>query len=135
MKTSTLIVPAALAAGVLIGGYFTAPAGAQAVGLASVPIVVRGPVQVEGVPTPQQMMRVKQGTPFTVPAGKLFVVTGVGAETMSQGADYIAIVIFDGLDAWATSIAANGAAIDGHVPAGLVAQQGQVVTTTLFASL
>ena len=36
------------------------------------------PVTVEGIPTPQQMMRVVEGQPFTVPAGKVFVLTGLG---------------------------------------------------------
>ncbi len=45
------------------------------------PIVLelKGPVRVEGIPTPQQMVRVVEGSPFTVPVGKLLVVTGTGA--------------------------------------------------------
>lgn len=40
-------------------------------------IVFGSKLSIRGIPEPQQMMRVVQGAPFTVPSGKLFVVTGV----------------------------------------------------------
>lgn len=35
---------------------------------------------VDGIPTPEQMMRVVEGSPFVVPAGKRFAVTGIGTK-------------------------------------------------------
>jgi hypothetical protein len=44
-----------------------------------------GPIRVivDGIPTPQQMVRVESGIPYLVPDGKLFVLTGLGAAESS----------------------------------------------------
>lgn len=47
---------------------------------AELPLTISGPVEVAGVPTPQQMMRIVEGQPFVVPNGKIFVATGIGAD-------------------------------------------------------
>jgi hypothetical protein len=36
-------------------------------------------IQVGGIPTPGQMVQIDEGVPYTVPAGKVLVVTGLGA--------------------------------------------------------
>lgn len=83
-----------------------------------------GPVQVEGVPTPQQMMRVVEGQPFAVPAGKVLVCTGVGrVGNVNAPLD----IRFDGsnvLVVWATQSTSQLAAI----PQGLVAASGVSVS-------
>jgi len=50
---------------------------------------------INGLPTPQQMMRVVEGAPLVVPGGKLFVVTGFGALGQNGSTNSIDIE-FDG---------------------------------------
>ena len=48
-------------------------------------------IQTEGVPTPNQMMRVVEGTPFTVPGGKVFVLTGLGESGTGGGTTTLSV--------------------------------------------
>ena len=63
----------------LVAGAVQVPGSARQSPFGAIGITVDGTVQVEGIPTPSQMMRVVEGTPFTVPSGKAFVATGVAA--------------------------------------------------------
>ena len=101
----------------------------------------RGPIQVEGIPTPAQMMRVVGGTPFTVPAGKLFVATGVRRMANLPAPDSSnqqwwmevkfnsqIVVVFNGR--WQQG--PNGAGGDGddkNIQPGLTAPEGTLVET------
>lgn len=85
-----------------------------------------GPIQVEGIPTPQQMMRIVEGQPFTVPPGKLFVVTGLGLAQLTTG--FGANLRIDG-QAILTYHWSSGVSPFGDVPPGLVASAGSVVST------
>lgn len=43
-------------------------------------------VVVEGYPRPQDMVQIEEGVPFTVPAGKVFVLTGLGVRAIATAA-------------------------------------------------
>ncbi len=47
-------------------------------------IILRRPVVVEGVPTPDQMMRIEEGSPVTIAADQLFIATGLGVRNYSN---------------------------------------------------
>ena len=92
------------------------------------------PFEIKGIPTPNSMMRVTEGVPFTVPAGKLFVATGIGGTLNNK--DFWVNVVFDGeivLTAIPTMtpggvVVASGAGPSiPAIPPGLVADNGTVV--------
>jgi len=70
MPRSFTVHPASLALGLVIAGV-----AFLAMGQATVPM----PLRVEYVPHPRDMVQIWEGTPYTVPAGKLFVLTGIGS--------------------------------------------------------
>lgn len=99
---------------------------------------INGPVEVTGIPRPDQLMRVVEGTPFVVPTGKLFVVTGLGStgHAYAPGPDKRVAISFNGtavLEAmiydWqgGGSYGGGGPAVP-EVPRGLVAAEGTSVT-------
>ena len=85
------------------------------------------------------MMRVMGGTPFTVPQGKLFVVTGLGSTTtLSVLTELSVSVEFDGVPVVsALIIAGDGNNLTGggpaipSVPPGIVANEGTVVSVSM----
>lgn len=85
-----------------------------------------GPVAVAGIPTPSQMMRVEEGTPFSVPPEKVFVVTGVGSNTTNTSINIT--VSFDAVSVWHWKVRTNDVQSTPAVPPGLVAQAGEVVS-------
>lgn len=105
-------------------------------------LFLSGPVRIEGHPTPQQMQRVVEGAPFVVPAGKLFVVTGLGSNghdfAPGPGPNKHVRVSFNGISVleamiyeWqgGGSYAGGGPTIP-PVPAGLTAPAGVTITAT-----
>ena len=98
-------------------------------------------IQTEGVTTPNQMMRVTEGTPFTVPAGKLFVVTGLAHNDgqLSGGGEVATVTVrFGGVAVLAADIQhlttnRDGAATIASVPPGLVAPAGTEIVADLDA--
>jgi hypothetical protein len=89
------------------------------------PLTISGKIQVAGIPTPQQMMRVVEGSPFTVPANMLFVVTGTavdawntnsGHQTLFNGTVVLNSRIHNGVGTGALSVM--------PIPPGLVAPAG-----------
>jgi len=91
----------------------------------AIPTLAVGPVYVAGIPTPQQMMMVVEGQPFTIPAGKLFVVTGLGLANLVTG--FGANLRFDDkvilTYPWSSSTPPFG-----DIPPGIVAPGGTVVS-------
>ena len=86
-------------------------------------------IQIEGVPTPNQMMRVVEGVPFTVPEGKLFVVAeaasrGSGTDSTNRKDSFIE---FDGEVVYAVRLS-TGDGYPSHPVVGLVAPAGTVVS-------
>lgn len=45
--------------------------------------------RIEYLPHPRDYVQIKEGTPYTVPAGKLFVLTGLGGERMANPASLL----------------------------------------------
>ena len=87
-------------------------------------------VQVAGIPAPHTMVRIQEGSPYTVPPGKLFVATGLGS-TSSSGTDVA--IEFDGVPVWFGSLTSN-AQTTHAVPAGLVSGPGSTVSAAGISS-
>lgn len=100
-------------------------------------VAVLNPLEVLGVPSPQQMMRVEEGTPFTVPTGKLLVITGLASNGFTFGnADKLVQLSFGSQPVIAAmlldwqgggSYTGGGPAVS-SIPPALVAQAGVVVS-------
>ena len=86
--------------------------------------------QILGIPTPQQMMRVVEGMPFTVPPGKIFVATGLSFTTLlsvSSGGKGINLNV-DNIVAVHTRIGGQFAPTQVvPLPGGLTASAGSVL--------
>ncbi|MEM7310741.1 MAG: hypothetical protein AAF682_28970 [Planctomycetota bacterium] len=99
-------------------------------------LTITGPVQIDGIPTAQQMTRIVEGTPFPVPPGKLLVCTGLGSNVPGTNDELRDLfVAFDGEDVLSArtlqqstypSITGGGPSI-ASIPPGLVAPEGTVV--------
>jgi hypothetical protein len=113
---------------------------AQAAG--TVKLVLSGPVEIAGYPRAQDMRRIVEGTPFVVPAGKLFVVTGMGSNghnfAPGPAPNKHVRVSFDGVSVleamileWqgGGSYSGGGPSIP-EVPPGLTAPAGTTITAT-----
>ena len=74
MKTITLHPGSALAGAALV--VLAGVLSAQQVVPRFFGVVVKGPVEAHVAPHPRDFVHVREGTPYTVPAGKLFVPTG-----------------------------------------------------------
>ena len=105
----------------------------------SSPVVSRVVVEqrIAGIPTADQMVRIEQaGGPFTVPAGKILVITGLGA--IGDHGD--SNLVIDGvLVAEANTDTPGGAGSSSTpsiraLPAGLTATAGQDVTVSAGGS-
>lgn len=48
-------------------------------------------LRVAGVPAPEDMTQIREGTPSVIPEGKLFVLTAVGRSYGTGGAHYIKV--------------------------------------------
>lgn len=113
---------------------------AQAAG--TVKLLLSGPVEIANYPKPQNMRRIVEGTPFVVPSGKLFVVTGLGSNghnfAPGPGPNKHVRVSFDGtsvLEAMILEWQAGGSYSGGgptipEVPPGLTAPAGTSITAT-----
>ena len=93
--------------------------------LTALGLKISEPIQVEGIPTPQQMMRVVEGTPFIVPAGKRFVVTGLGSTTTNT--DIRITISFNTTPVWHWMVKEADVQATPLVPTGLVAAEGETV--------
>jgi len=106
--------------------------------LGSLGISIDGPIQVEGIPTPSQMMRVVEGTSYSVPSGKVFVATGLG-RAGNDNSDKATLRI-DGVPV-AQSLPAIGSSNDMNdsttirsLPPGMAAKAGQSVSVETDSS-
>jgi len=126
LSTGLGLVGASMVAAILLGGI---PFPALAARQSRIAFDASGPVEIVGIPTPDQMLTIYEDTPFTVPPDSYFVVTGVGRSKTSPSA-YRVDVLFDGQAMLKTSFSydAYGAAgMLADVPPGLVAPAGVVV--------
>ena len=104
----------------------------SAVGQQGVPYPIV--LNVEYLPHPRDMVRVQEGQPFTVPSGRIFVVTGLGCN--NSGVPNVVLFFDSGtgplrvLDVDPTSSDGNGATSVKPVPSGLTASVGAIVSVT-----
>ena len=136
---SLLVGAASLGVVLLTVSAFQVPVGSSPTTSlwSTVGLTIDGPVQIEGIPTPQQMMRVQEGAAFDVPEGKLFVVTGLGSYSAEN--DLRVAVRFGSQTVLAATISQASGAGGGpavvSVPPGMVAgPEENVQATTLQGS-
>lgn len=99
--------------------------------LQRLPLKASASLLVEGIPLPKDMRQVMEGESLLVPAGRVFVVTGLGRSS-SLGSEVA--VAFDGVPVWFGSLATN-AQTTHNVPSGLVAQPGVAVSSVGASSV
>ena len=89
---------------------------------------------IEDVNSPRaaNAVAVYQGVPYTVPSSKLLIVTGIGLTT---GQVTVVFALFDGATVLGAEAGMAGPGGDSvaHIPFGLVANGGQVVTASASA--
>lgn len=84
-------------------------------------------VRMQYMPHPRDMVQIEEGTPYTVPAGKLFVLTGLGSK---YGMGGFVTLLVDGVDeptANSTVSSSATATSVAHVTLGLAGQPGSVI--------
>ncbi len=85
------------------------------------------PPRVSYGPHPRDMVQIKEGTPYVVPTGTVFTVTGIGS--VYNSAINTTILVDNMQELWAF----NGGGVAGKcsvadVPQGLTVQAGQTIT-------
>lgn len=109
--------PASLALGLVLGGI--------ALLSMSQAIVATSPLRIEYAPHPRDMLTIKGGTPYTVPTGKIFVVTALGNIDGSSGSSQIIGLMVNGQRELVTS--SNAITSMASIPTGLTAPSGATV--------
>jgi hypothetical protein len=136
MKNLTIHTPSALAGAILLGLVLVASAAVQGGGS-----LIPGDfnrVKIIGQPAPHEMVQISGDTPYMVPSGKLFVLTGLGRTEIGN---FTTQLLVDG----ALAVSAqpyyqlgNGGDVSGvvlgttvmHVPVGYTAQAGSTLEVT-----
>jgi hypothetical protein len=91
-------------------------------------------VQVVGIPAPEDMVLIKEEDgAFTVPPGKVFVLTGIGADQLTTGItdfliDNVLILRGPSVVLWGSDFGFNPGPSIAPVPAGVVARSGASIT-------
>lgn len=127
-KPSLVLGASLVAACVVALGVSQAPSSLSGPPRAAQPVLTAaGKVTIAGIPTPAQCRSVQQSAPLVVPAGGLFVVTGIGGlDELITNVD----VLFDGQVALQVRLFDNAARkAFVSIPAGLVAPAGTTVST------
>ncbi|MFN0009304.1 MAG: hypothetical protein ACKVXR_15480 [Planctomycetota bacterium] len=121
MNSSISFHPASLAIGLVLGGIAL---------LSMAPTVVPTPLRVEYLAHPRDFVQIKQGMPYTVPQGKLFVLIGLGATTgVSDSYIYV-----NGLPEVATTGCSGTSSLSVRgVPSGLTIAPGSLITVSASA--
>jgi len=125
MKSVSIHPFSALAGAGLLGLALLASGAVQVPGSAQPIMFSNGLVRVAGIPDPRQMVVIKEGAPFIVPAGKILVVTALGALTNGIVVD----LLVDGqkeAEVVANMPTANPGTID-PLPVGLTVHAGSTV--------
>ena len=90
------------------------------------------PLRVEYVPHPRDYFRIEEGTPYTVPQGKTFVLAGVGLHSPSSGVSTVYVAINGATtEFWANAQAAGGF---GEAPRGLTYGPGTLIEVNDFTA-
>lgn len=85
-----------------------------------------GPPRIEYGPNPHDYIQIKEGTPYTVPAGRLFVLTGLG---VYQAGPVNVNLSVDGVTEVSVSNTSNGASVCSiaDVPPGMTVRAGSTI--------
>jgi hypothetical protein len=139
MKFTITLHPVSLAVGAAaLGGVLwlvsavQAPAStgaATARAVSQVPLTISNPIEIKGVPTPGSMVQIREGTPYVVPVGRVFVLTALGLADLGPS---IVTVNVNGVQE-ATVVAYYGGTLKmdllmDELPAGLTAPAGAIVS-------
>jgi hypothetical protein len=125
MFRAVLLRRAPILLGILVGGIALltmSQGGPPSVGATSTP-------KIEVVPHPRQMIRIREGTPFSVPAGKVLVLTALGTTVGGGSGDSVQYMV-DGhqegqTSAWRNSTIAPSSMTE--LPEGRSVQAGSTV--------
>lgn len=85
-------------------------------------------VEVVGIPDPRDMVMIREGQPFTVPTGKILVVTALGATSNS----FVVSLLVDGqneMEAVANLPYGNSTTVQ-QLPTGFTVPSGSIVEVT-----
>ncbi len=125
MKNFSLHTPSALAGAVILGLVLLAMGIAQSSSF-DARVSMKGPVQVIGQPAARDIVTIVEGVPYTVPAGRMIVITAYGTST---GINEAFNVLVDGSQAMWADVGTQGEKSSYRsIPSpGLVAGSGSVV--------
>jgi hypothetical protein len=117
MNRALHLNPASLALGLVFGGICLLSMSQAS--------VVSSPLRVEYMPHPRDMVQIHEGVPYLVPAGKLFVVSALGAAgSLSQTS-----FIVNGQFEFSTTATSSYTTI-GTVPSGFAVPAGSTITVS-----
>ncbi|MFN0009307.1 MAG: hypothetical protein ACKVXR_15495 [Planctomycetota bacterium] len=117
MARSIKVHPLSLAVGLVLGGICLLSM--------SQAVVAISPLRIEYAPHPRDMVQIRGGTPYTVPAGRVFVLTAIGGNNLGP---YDPRLLINGLsEVIASSTPTDDTASMKAVPPGLTAAAGSVV--------
>lgn len=85
------------------------------------------PIEVAGIPVPKDMVQIKSGTPYVVPTGKVFVLTGLGGTTYASVIIELTVNGQSEVITNPSSSSLNGLPSVQSVPAGFTAPGGSTV--------
>jgi hypothetical protein len=130
MKALSIHPLSALAGAGLLGLVLIASGAVQVAGpVQRLALPTAGVVRIAGIPSPDEMMRVREGEVFVVPANKIFVVTGLGSALEH---DNSVALFLDGQN-WLVMhprVYDQDVTTVRPVPAGLAATAGQQITVS-----
>ena len=93
--------------------------------------VIHTPLRVEYMPHPRDMVQIKEGTPFTVPGGKVFVLTGLGsAQAGTTGGAWVMVngQVELSITSFAQGNTVGNVPSVGEIPTGLTSAPGSTLT-------
>lgn len=96
-------------------------------------VAVVNPLQVQGIPRAQDMIQIKEGQPYPVPAGKVLVITALG----TKGGSNTSELDINGVNEVRinTNVNASSFATMFHLPPGLTAKSGDIVEPSTGSSM
>ncbi len=121
MNRTISLQPMSLVAGLALGVLVL-------LSMSQVPVLNARNLNVQYVPDPRDCVQIREGTPFTVPSGRLLVVTALGSVYLTAQEAHLFVNDQEELVAALPSSSATNRIIE--VPPGLTAQAGSVVTVT-----
>ena len=124
MARILLLVPlVAIAAGL---GYLANASGQGAIAIDETSFFPQKVLRVEYAPHPRDIVNLRSGVPYTVPAGKLLVIQDWSSEVaFNTGADLLSILV-DGSAVWGVRVE-DGQERSGSLSVGVVVRGGHTV--------